>query len=431
MNLVRHVMSDSLYRNSFYLFLSSGITAVTGFLFWTVAARLFSPADVGLVSTLIAAATFVGSASIFGLDHTLIHYLGKHPKKMSTIMSTALTVAIVGVFVTSAVYLLIVPRIAPELSFILSSFLWLAGFLTLMLVTTWNNLLTSMFIGLRITYFVLLAGVLTGIARVALLPVFSEYGFAGLFSAHLLAFGVGIIAAFLGIFIVKRYVFVPHITGEVVTLIKGYSLKTYAASLLASLPPLLTPLFVIGLLGPSEVAYYNMPFMIIGLLTIIPMATSQSLFAEGVNGSSDLKRHIIRAVKLIYLLLIPVVAIILLTGSWVLGLFGASYAEHGYGLLVLLSIAALFKAGSFPLIAVLRVLGDIKEIVIVTLVYTICIVGATYAAITATGSLWAIGVAVLASEVVALVLYSMVLRRKWPKVVVIKQNSMQEESLNA
>jgi O-antigen/teichoic acid export membrane protein len=98
---------------------------------------------------------------------------------------------------------------------------------------------------------------------------------------------------------------------------------------------------------------------------------------------------------------------------------------------VLLSIAALFKAGSFPLIAVLRVLGDIKEIVIVTLVYTICIVGATYAAITATGSLWAIGVAVLASEVVALVLYSMVLRRKWPKVVVIKQNSMQEESLNA
>ncbi len=275
---VRRGMTDSLYRNSFYLFLSSGSTALTGFLFWTIAARLFAPADVGIVSTLIAAATFIGAASIFGLDHTLIHYLGKHPKKTTAILNTAFTMAIIGVCLTSLLYILVVPVLTPELDFLTSSFMWLGGFLLLMLVTTWNNLLNSMFIGLRITYFILLAGLFFGILRIIFLPILDGYGLPGLLGAHVLAFGIGVVVSFICIFKAKKYVFVPRITNDIIALIKGYSLKTYIASLLASLPPLLTPLFVITLLGPSAAAYYAMPLMLTGLLTIIPMATSQSLF---------------------------------------------------------------------------------------------------------------------------------------------------------
>lgn len=424
---IRHVMNDSLYRNSAYLFINSGIMAATGLLFWTLAARLFPAEQVGLVSTLIAAATFVASASILGLDHTLIHFLGKHPKRIKTIINTALTTAATGVFVVSGLYLAIVPLIAPDLSFILSSAIWIAAFFVLMLVTTWNNLLTSVFISFRATYFVLIAGICFSVLRIILLPMFNGQGISGLFSAHLFAFGLGIIVSFGCLFISKRYIFTPRITKDTVQLIKGYSLRTYVASLLASIPPLVTPLFIITFLGASQVAYYNMPLMIVTLLAIIPMATSQSLFAEGVNDSADLKSHIIRAIKFIYALLIPVVIVVVIAGNWMLGLFGESYAEHGYGLLVLLSLAALFKAGSFPLIAVLRVLGDIKEIIVVTVIYTVCIITATYSAILFEGSLWAIGAAVLGAEIIALVLYVGMLRRKWPKIAIIKPAIIEEE----
>jgi O-antigen/teichoic acid export membrane protein len=424
---LRLFMTDSLYRNSFFLFLNSASTALTGFLFWALAARLFSTHDVGIVSTLIAAATFVGSASILGLDHTLIHYLGKHPKKMRVILNTAFSVAIIGVVISSVLYLAIVPALSPDLSFILTSVLWIIGFLLLMLVTSWNNLLTSTFIGLRITQFIFLSGLFFGILRIIFLPILVGYGFTGLFLAHLISFSVGVLAAFMFIFIAKRYVFVPRITSETVSLMKKYSLKTYVASLLASLPPLLTPLLVISLLGPSEVAYYNMPLMIITVLTIIPMATSQSLFAEGVNGGNDLRRHIMRAIRLIYAVLIPAILVVIASGNIVLQLFGKAYAEHGYPLLILLCIATLFKAGSFPLIATLRVMGDIKEIIIITLMYVITIVGLVYASIASVKSLWVIGASVIVSEIIALILYIIVVKRKWSKIVAIKPGNNQEE----
>jgi O-antigen/teichoic acid export membrane protein len=428
---LRHGMADSLYRNSFYLFLSSGSTALTGFLFWTIAARLFPPAEVGIVSTLIAAATFIGSASIFGLDHTLIHYLGKHPKKIFSILNTAFTVAVIGVVVIGLLYVLVVPIITPELDFIASSLLWLGGFILLMLVTTWNNLLNSVFIGLRITYFVLLAGLFFGVLRIVLLPIFNSYGLPGLLSAHLLAFGIGVVVAFICIFRAKKYVFVPRITSDVIRLIKGYSLKTYAASLLASMPPLLTPLFVITWLGPSAAAYYAMPLMVVGLLTIIPMATSQSLFAEGVSSSSDLRRHSIRAIKFIYALIIPAAALVIIAGKWVLGFFGAAYADQGYVVLVLLSVALVFKAGSFPLVAVLRIVGDIKEIIIVSFIYTLFVISAMYIAITSAHALWAVGAVMVVAEIIALVLYGAVLLRKWPKISNHRYESTLEEPLNA
>jgi O-antigen/teichoic acid export membrane protein len=379
--MARQFMSDSLYRNSLYLFVTNASLAATGFLFWAIAARLFPAADVGLTATIIAASTFIASASLFGLDQTLIHYLAKHANKTAAIVNMAFTIVTLGALVFSIGYLLIVPAITPELSFILSSPPWTSAFVGLMIITAWNNVLNSTFIAFRITHFVLIAGLLFGVGRIILLVRFHGDGLVSLFGSHFVPFGIGVVAGLVGLFVAKRYIYKPHIGGEVVKLMRGYSLRTYAASLLASLPPLLTPLFVINMLGTSEAAYYNMPFLMVGLLNIISMATSQSLFAEGAHGGGELRRHITKSIKLIYVLLIPAVIVVIGVGHVILGVFGAAYAEHGYILLILLSLAALFKASSFPLTATLRILGDVKEIIVATGIYVVCITLGIYLAL--------------------------------------------------
>jgi O-antigen/teichoic acid export membrane protein len=407
------LMNDSLYRNSIYLFVSNASLAATGFLFWTIAARLFPAAEVGVTSTIIAAATFIASASLFGLDHTLIHYLGKHANKTTAIIHTALTVVTIGAILFSIGYLLIVPAITPELAFILSSPLWVSAFIGLMVITAWNNILNSTFIAFRITHFILIAGLLFGIGRIILLALFNDSGLLSLLGSHSISFGAGVIAGLVSLLIAKKYVYKPHIGNEAIKLMRGYSLRTYVASLLASLPPLVTPLLVISLLGAPEAAYYSMPLLMVGLLNMIAMATSQSLFAEGIYNNSQIKKQVTKSVRLIYALLIPAVISVIGLGYFILNVFGASYAEHGYMLLVFLSVATLFKAGSFPLIAILRILGEIKEIIIATFVYVTCIILGTYVALITIGQLWAIGLAVLVSEALLLGIYAVVVRRKW------------------
>jgi O-antigen/teichoic acid export membrane protein len=65
----------SLYRNAIYLMLNSAMYALTGFFFWIVAARLYPPEVVGLVSSAIAAIGLLSLLSTVGLDYGLLRFL--------------------------------------------------------------------------------------------------------------------------------------------------------------------------------------------------------------------------------------------------------------------------------------------------------------------------------------------------------------------
>ena len=76
-----YLANDSLYRNSFYLMLSTGVMAVFGFFFWMINARLYSTEQVGIVATFISIITLITSYSILGLGNGPIRYLLTSEKK--------------------------------------------------------------------------------------------------------------------------------------------------------------------------------------------------------------------------------------------------------------------------------------------------------------------------------------------------------------
>jgi O-antigen/teichoic acid export membrane protein len=63
--------------------------------------------------------------------------------------------------------------------------------------------------------------------------------------------------------------------------------------------------FSLPFTGAKFSAYFYMAMMIVGLLYIIPSATSQSLFAEGSYGERELKVHFKKALKIISIIIIP------------------------------------------------------------------------------------------------------------------------------
>jgi O-antigen/teichoic acid export membrane protein len=65
---------DKVLRNSFFLMVSTLLMAGLGFVFWVVVARLYSPAEVGLATSLIAASTLIAYVSQLGLNNTLVRF---------------------------------------------------------------------------------------------------------------------------------------------------------------------------------------------------------------------------------------------------------------------------------------------------------------------------------------------------------------------
>jgi O-antigen/teichoic acid export membrane protein len=109
--------------------------------------------------------------------------------------------------------------------------------------------------------------------------------------------------------------------------------------------------------------------MIINLLNTIQYSVNNSLFAEGSTDEKDFKKHIIKAIKLILILLIPAILIINLFGGYVLQAFGKEFSTEGFMLLKLLSFSVIFTSINGALSSILNVKGKVNYILLM------CIIG--------------------------------------------------------
>jgi O-antigen/teichoic acid export membrane protein len=119
--------------------------------------------------------------------------------------------------------------------------------------------------------------------------------------------------------------------------------------------PLVLPVLVVLRLGVTQNAYFYITEMMGAAFFMVSPSVAQAVFAEGVRANSDIRRVVVKALRVIAVLLAPAVAVMLLCGKLILGLFGASYATAGYGLLVLLALSALPDAVSNVAVVVCRV----------------------------------------------------------------------------
>ncbi len=387
--------ADHMVRNSLYLILSSGLQAALGFVFWIVTARLFSTSEVGTASSLISATVLIAYLALLGLNSTFVRYLPTAPDRDALITAGILLVAVCGGGM-GFLYLALTPFLAPRLTFVQHSPALAVGFLLLTAAGGVNLLTDSVFIAARKAgYNALVDGGVGGITKIAAAIVFAGTGSYGLFCASATGFVSAALASVLLITTVLDGR--PSLRNPLraVRPLLRFSGASYVGNILNLLPNLVVPLIVLDRLGASSAAYYFVAFQVATLLYSAAYAVEQTFLAEGSHTDAVWGDLLRRSRRVLVTLCLPACVVLILAAHWLLLAFGTKYSQHGTLSLILLAAAALPLAVNNWLQTLLRLLGQLRAIVISNTMYAAAICGLAWLlaghGLTALAAAWPLG----------------------------------------
>ena len=379
--------SDHLLYNSFYLALTTAAMGVFGFLFWLLNARLFSATQIGEATLLISATSLISWLSLLGFNNTFIRFLPTATDTDGQI-NTGLLLCCGAAIVLGTGYVLLLPVIAPKLTFIRDSPWYAIGFVVLTACSAVNLLTDSVFIARReARYNFLVDGILQSGTKLSLPLLLVGLGTFGIFASAGIAAGLAVVASLI---LMKRALgYHPSWRLKLGTLrtAVGFGAASYVSNLLNLLPLLVLPVIVLDALGAAAAGYYFIAFQMANLLYAVSYAVTESLLAEGSHAHTDL-RHLSRRSARVLLVLVPPGALLLAVSShWLLLLFGGGYSRHAAVTLGVLGLSALAVAVNVWASAMLKVTRQLHAMVVANVVYAGVIIG-TAALLAPHGLMW-------------------------------------------
>jgi O-antigen/teichoic acid export membrane protein len=303
--------ADKALQNSLYLIASTGIMAVSGFIFMVIASKLYTTHDYGLATTLIAAGTTLALFALLGFDNALVRYL-PNSDKPNRVIDTSVIVNGIASAVLALVFIFTLELVSPDLHEVLPTIWHRVFFVAAMVVVSLNTLTDSIFISLRSAKYVLFANTGMSLGKIALPVVLAGSGAFGLFMSH-----VGSVAAatLLSLFyLVKRFNwrFQPVIDRGIIRQVRRFSAGTFVSHLVSTIPFMALPIIVINAMGGTEAGYFNLGMTMAAMLFIVPLSTANALYAEISKHRETLFKQTVRTAGQTFALLVPLTAAICL-----------------------------------------------------------------------------------------------------------------------
>ena len=385
---------DSLYRNAIYLMLNTGVMAFLGFFFWVINTRLYSTEQVGIATTLISVMTLISSFCILGLDSGLIRYMPTSERKNEMINTSFILVTLMSILI-SLIYLIFLKTFSPKLLFVRENIVFSLLFILFIVFSSLNIISENVFIAYRSSKYVLIKNIIFSITKLILPFTLIALGSYGIFMSVGIALAIAFGLSLFFLILKYNYLFKPKINNDILKRMTKFSLGNYIAGFLAVSPAMILPILMTNTIGAKYTAYFYMDMMVASLLYIIPIATSQALFAEGSYNESDLKIHLKKAVKIISIIIIPVIIITIFFGKYILLAFGKDYSDEGLIFLRLLALSGIFVSFNTIFGTILRIKHRIMMLIYINLICAISILGLSYLFLTkgllGIGFAWIIG----------------------------------------
>jgi glycosyltransferase involved in cell wall biosynthesis/O-antigen/teichoic acid export membrane protein len=348
---------------------------VLGFVFWALSARLFSPGQIGVATTLISATSLISYLSLLGFNTTFVRFL-PGSRDPDAEINTGLLLVFGAGLVVALVYIVAVPSVVTQLRFVRDSAVYAAGFVLLTAFAAVNLATDSVFIAFRAArYNFLVDGLIQGGVKLALPLALVGLGAYGIFAASGLAAFVAV--ALSVFFLIRGLRYQPRlrVSRDVVRRVSGFSAANYVANVLNIVPILLVPLIVIHARGTSQAGYYYLAFQLANLLNAVTYAVSQSLLAEGSYDGTDLGVLARRSAGIQGLVMLPAAGLLCLASSQVLLIFGPAYSHKAGGALFVLSLATLAVALNTWTSSLLRLTRQLVALVVANVVFVVAITG--------------------------------------------------------
>lgn len=361
---VRALLREPLMLSAYSVMASTALTALLGVGFWALAARTFTPSDVGNNGVLITAMITLSSVCQLNLGNALLRFVPRSGDGAPRVVLGSYALASAAALVGGIAFVLIAPAASDSFAFINDTswlpFAFVAG------VVLWGvfGLQDSALTALRSAQWLPFENSAFGLGKLALLVAFAAAGVssAGLFLAWVapLVVLIPVMNWLLFTRAMRVHLDAPH-TAPVTDFDRGrlrrFLVTDYIGSVFGQATLTLVPIIVLGALGSEEAGFFYVPFSLIVAFDLLFWGVTTSLVAEAARDEArhgDLARMVVRRFLSFQ---IPAAVAIALAAPLLLLPFGHDYVEEGTTVLRLMALASIARAVVFLYASACRIQG--------------------------------------------------------------------------
>lgn len=340
--LLASIYTDSIIKNAIYMMMTNFSSLALGFLFWMVAARYYTPSDIGIISAVLSGIFLISTISTIGLPIALTFYLPRYPKNANAIINSCLIIGIIISIIFSLISVLKIQIWAPESKSIMNHLDLTIVFVITTVMTTISLLMSGTFTAGKRNSFHMIKENSFNVIRILFIILFSGLGAIGIF----ISWSIGLIMSMImGFFLMfKLWKYKPTLSFDpVIKKMAGFSIGNHIAGIFYSLPRFALPIMVVDFISAESAGYFFIAMTIASLLYGIPAAISGPFLAES-SDKDNFWNNVHKAMKFNIYLLIPGLLVFMIFGRFVLNTFNPTYAENALMTLIILSMVSIPQA---------------------------------------------------------------------------------------
>jgi O-antigen/teichoic acid export membrane protein len=346
---------------------TTGLASMLGFVYWTLAARLFSQAAVGYGSAAVSAMTLLGTIGMLGLGTVLI---GELPRRRvrAGLVSAALLASLIGSLVLGLGFAVLAPHFSQRFEHVSGTLVQAAVFVAGVGLTGVSLVFDQATIGLLRGGLQLSRNVLFGAAKLLALPAIALSLHDQFGVAITTSWVAGMAVSVVMVAIWLRVRDTPVLPRPDWGVLRGLGKTAVAHSWLnlsITVPRSLIPVLVTVVVSPTANGAFYAAWTLSGFLYIVPTHLSTVLFAVASGDPQVVARKLRFTLRLSFLIGLPGMLVLGLGAHLALSLFGPGYARAATVTLWLLVLGYLPTVPKMHFIAVCRAAGRISRAAVV------------------------------------------------------------------
>ncbi|MBV2356211.1 polysaccharide biosynthesis C-terminal domain-containing protein [Streptomyces sp. J2-1] len=347
-----------LFRNAYALMLNTGISAVLGLGFWLAAARYYPESAVGRGSAAIAAMKLLAGVTAVTLTGTLARFIPVSGARTGRLILRTYAAGSLVVAGAAGVFLLTLDAWGPSYAFLHGT---AAGIGFTLAVVGWNvlTLQDGVLTGLRSAPWVPVGNTVFSAVKLGLLVAFAvAVPATGVFVSWAAAIATSVLPLGWLVFrrLVPRHVRATAGQARPPTLreIGRFLAGDCTGSLFSLAVVYLVPVIIAAQVSSEDNAYFYITTTIGGTTNLLAVNMGASLTVEGSHEPARLAADTRAALRRMARIMLPVATVLFVGAPWILGVFGAGYADAAAPLLRWFAVGAVLRVVMETYFAVLR-----------------------------------------------------------------------------
>jgi O-antigen/teichoic acid export membrane protein len=359
-----------MVRNSVFLIVNIGITALCGFGSLSLITRMYSVQAVGLSAAALSAIALVVTITQSGISYSLPRLLPTSKNRVSMI-NTVHTAVLLATLVGSVIFL--VTPFADKM-YAIGGFLFAAIFVVIACTQAGSSVLSVVLIADRESGTMTAANMAPNLVKIAAPPVFTALGNMGAYLARII-YNAFYYVILIYLLLRRGHRFKLEMRSDAARELGKFSAGIYVATIIGGLPQMLLPVVVLARMGAAQSAYWGIAMTVGTMLYQLPSSITQGLMPEISIRPKERGRLILRSTLLVAVVIIPTLFLTYLATPLLLSFFGNSYTTQITSPLHWLIISGFVTMLNYTGGAILYLAKKSTAITVLNIVDAIVVVG--------------------------------------------------------